>query len=306
MKHNRQTAGIPLPPERREHPSTYFLEDRSKKEDLTRLQIQDQMLTSAMGGIFPEQPDPMHFRHVLDVGCGTGGWLLAAAQTYPHLCRLEGVDISGKMMEYARRQAAAQQVEDRVQFHVMDALRMLEFPTGSFDLVNQRSGQSYLRTWDWRKLLQEYRRVVRPGGVIRISEGEWGGETNSPALAQLFDLLLLAFYQAGHSFSLKREGVTEALEHLLRQHGCVHVQSRTIHLEYRAGTPQGDLFREDMALTFKLITPFLRKWASVPDEYEQLYNQALEQMLAPDFVARGTMMTVWGDAAPPQELFPII
>src|SRR5713101_6168760 len=133
----------------REHPSTYFVQDRSNEEELIRVMIQDQLVTAGMGGVLPEQPDPTIFHRVLDVGCGTGGWLIEAAKTYPAMSLLVGVDVSGRMVEYARAQAEAQRVGDRVQFRTMDALRMLEFPTDSFDLVNQRFGTSYLRTWDW-------------------------------------------------------------------------------------------------------------------------------------------------------------
>jgi ubiquinone/menaquinone biosynthesis C-methylase UbiE len=156
---------------RREHPSTYVVQDRSI-EELTRLQIQDQLVTASMGGVLPEQPNPTIFQRVLDVGCGTGGWLIEIAKAYPSVTQLVGVDISEKILEYARAQAVAQQVSDRVQFRAMDALRMLEFPANSFDLVNQRFGMSYLRTWDWPKLLHEFQRVARPDGVIRLTEAD--------------------------------------------------------------------------------------------------------------------------------------
>src|SRR6202023_551771 len=103
--------------------------DRSNKEELSRLQIQDQMITAGMGGVLPEQPDPTIFQRVLDVGCGTGGWLIEMAKTYPSMSLLVGVDVSSKMLEYARTQAAAQQVDDRVHFASMDALLILEFPS---------------------------------------------------------------------------------------------------------------------------------------------------------------------------------
>jgi ubiquinone/menaquinone biosynthesis C-methylase UbiE len=279
-----------------EHPSTYFVENRSSKDDLTRLQIQDQMLTTAMGGVLPEQSTPAAFRRVLDVGCGTGGWLIETARTYPTIAVLAGVDVSNTMVEHARTQATLHQLDERVEFHVMDALRMLEFPDHFFDLVNQRSGASYLRTWDWRKLLQEYRRVLQKGGIVRISEGEWGPESTSPALTFLFDLLCRAFAQAGHSFSPERDGIICKLEPLLTQHGFDHIQRHLTVQEYHAGTQEWQHFFEDVKLTFRLILPFLRKWTRVPDDYEQQYQQALEEMQQPDFVARGNLLTVWGTA----------
>jgi len=280
---------------RREHPSTYFVQDRSSENELARLQLQDQQVTAGMGGVLPEQLDPASFQRVLDVGCGSGDWLIQAAKTYPSMSLLVGVDISSKMVEYAQAQAEAQGVSDRVQFRAMDALRMLEFPTDYFHLVNQRFGASYLRKWDWPKLLSEFRRVTQPGGVIRITEGNMAMESSSPALTSLFEIMLYAFYQAGHLFTLGSKGVTGDLAPLLRQEGLQQVQTRAYTPEYRAGTPGGQKFYEDMKLLFRTLLPFLRKWTRLPDDYETLYQQALSEMQQPDFVAKGSMLTAWGN-----------
>src|SRR5262249_30880903 len=101
---------------RQEHPSTYFVQDRSNVDEMTRLRIQDQMVTAGMGGVLSEQDDPARFQSVLDVGCGTGDWLIEVAKQYPTIRRLVGVDISAKMVEYARGQATEQGVDDRVEF----------------------------------------------------------------------------------------------------------------------------------------------------------------------------------------------
>src|SRR5215472_7856479 len=129
---------------RREHPSTYMVPNRSSEEELNRLSIQDQLITTSMGGVLPEQPDTARFQRVLDVGCGTGGWLIEMARAYPDATLLVGVDISERLLDYARTQAREQQVDERVEFHMMDALRSLEFPAYYFDLVNHRLGSSFL------------------------------------------------------------------------------------------------------------------------------------------------------------------
>src|SRR5579875_1831992 len=85
-----------------EYPSTYFVEDRGNKEELARLQVLDHLLTAGMGGVLPEQPDPTVFERVLDVGCGTGGWLIELAQAVPSSALLIGVDPSRTFVEYAR------------------------------------------------------------------------------------------------------------------------------------------------------------------------------------------------------------
>jgi ubiquinone/menaquinone biosynthesis C-methylase UbiE len=279
---------------RREHPSTYFVQDRENVEELTRMQIQDHLMTASMGGVLPEQPDPTIFGRVLDVGCGTGGWLIEAAKAYPTMRELVGIDINSKVVAYAQAQAEAERLSDRIQFRTMDALRMLEFPNGSFDLVNQRSGASYLRKWDWPKLLREYQRVTRAGGVIRVTEGDLIVESSSPALSRLFDLLLQAFYQAGHVFTPESDGVTSRLARLLTQYGLTEIETRTHRLQYHAGTAEWHRFFEDMRLIFRTIVPFLRKWSQVPNDYEAIYQQALAEMQQPDFLAAAGMLTAWG------------
>jgi ubiquinone/menaquinone biosynthesis C-methylase UbiE len=144
----------------KENPSTYFVQDRSSKEELQRLQIQDHLLTTAMGGVLPEQPDSLRFKRVLDIGCGPGGWLIEMARQYPDGEAFVGVDISQSIVEAARKHAFDAR-QDHVEFHTMDALRMLEFPNAFFDLVNLRCASSFVRTWDWPKLLEEMRRVCR-------------------------------------------------------------------------------------------------------------------------------------------------
>jgi ubiquinone/menaquinone biosynthesis C-methylase UbiE len=280
----------PLDP-RREHGGTYFVQDHSSEAEKRRQQIQDQLITAGMGGVLPEQPDPSSFGRILDIGCGTGGWLIETAKTYPSISLLVGVDVNHKMVEYARMQAEAQQVGDRVQFRLMDALQMLEFPTDYFDLVNERFGTSYLRTWDWPKFLNECQRVARPGGVIRLTEYD-EIVANSPALMRLNDLLLQAFYRAGHFPT--PSGVTSQLTSMLGRYGAENVQSRISMMEYRVGTEEGQRFYEDMARAYRTLVPFISKWIHLPDDYEAMYAQALSEMQQPDFVATWTLLTAWG------------
>ena len=284
---------------RREHPSTYFVQDRGNVEELSRLQLQDQMVTTSMGGVLPEQPDPTIFQRVLDVGCGTGGWLIEMAKTYPSMSLLVGVDVSSKMVEYAQAQAEAQQVNDRIEFRTMDALRMLEFPTDYFDLVNQRFGASYLRTWDWAKLLHEYQRVTQPGGVIRITESNMITESSSSALIRLNQVFLEAFYTAGHLFTSDSKGVTGELALLLHQYGLQNVQTRAHALVYCGGTPEGQRFYEDTRHGETLL-PFIRKWTRLPEDYQTLRQQVLSDMQQPDFEATWRLLTAWGNKPDPQ------
>lgn len=277
-----------------ELPSTYFVPHRiHQREEMTRLQVQDQMITTGMGGVLAEQPDPAQFHSVLDVGCGTGGWLIDAAKSYPTLSHLVGIDINSKMLAFARTQARSQGVEDRVTFREMDALRSLDFPKHSFDLVNHRLASSYLRLWDWPEVLAEYQRVCRSGGTIRVTEG---GITvsNSPALTRISGLFATALHQAGRYVTPDKDGITQHLVLLLQRHGFQEVQTHAYNLEYRAGTPEWHLFYKNMNHGFRTLALFFQKWTRVPENYETLCQQALTEMQQPTFVAIFPLLTAWG------------
>ncbi|HEY4033431.1 MAG TPA: class I SAM-dependent methyltransferase [Ktedonobacteraceae bacterium] len=276
-----------------DNPSTYTVQDRKNKKELTRLTVQDQMITASMGGVLSEQPDPAIFHQVLDIGCGPGGWAIEAAQAYP-MMSLTGIDISERMIKYACDQAEAHQVNDRAKFLVMDALRPLEFPTASFDLVNLRFGVSYLRTWDWPKFLTELLRVTRVNGVIRITDAEINSDSNSLALTQLWKWCQCAFFRSSHIFAWEATGLTSRLAQLLDQYGCDQVQTKVYALEYRAGTAEGKAFYEDMMLGFQTARPFIQKWANIGEEYEVIYQQALKEMQQPDFQVTWRLLTFWG------------
>ncbi|HLZ62358.1 MAG TPA: class I SAM-dependent methyltransferase [Ktedonosporobacter sp.] len=285
-----------------EQHSTYFVQDRSNRDELNRLQLQDQIITAGMGGVLAEQADPTLFQHVLDVGCGTGGWLIEVASTYPTISLLIGVDISDRMLKYARTQAESRQVNDRVEFHLMDALRTLDFPDHHFHLVNQRYGGSYLRTWDWPELLERYHRLTKPGGMVRITEPNMITESSSSALLRLSEISWLgALQQSGHLFTPDRSGITAGIPRLLHQFGFQNVQTRAHVLHYRAGTPEGESFSEVTRHFYRNLLPFFRKWTDVPDDYETIYQQMLNDMQQPDFEVTWRLDTIWGSKAPRKE-----
>jgi ubiquinone/menaquinone biosynthesis C-methylase UbiE len=279
-----------FPPEHpEEHPSTYVVLDRSSQNEMLRLALQDRLFTKRMGGVLSEQPDPAGFQRVLDVGCGTGGWLIETARNYPTLVELIGIDISQKMVEYANVQARKEQMSDRVSFQTGDALRMLEFPGNYFGLVNQRFGMGWLRKWDWAKLLREYQRICKPGGIIRITEGAMG-VSNSPALTRLTDLLQQAMHAAGYYFTPEKDGVIRHLADLFSQYSIVNVHTKSYE---HAVEPQEA--GADARLIYQTTLPFMRKWIKLPADYEDIYEQMLLEIQQPDFEITATTLTVWGE-----------
>jgi len=113
-------------------------------------------------------------------------------------------------------------------------------------------------------------------------------------------LLQSALFRAGHLFTDASTGLTSQLVRLLDQYGCEQVQTKAYAIESRAGTTEGQAFYEDLRLFFQTIRPFLQKWGNVPNDYEVIYQQALNEMRQPDFLAVGNIVTVWGSKPRPK------
>lgn len=105
-------------------------------------------------------PDP---EHILDVGCGTGGFLRLAAARVP-AARLTGVDPSEAMVAQA---VAANPAGGRLTF-VRAAAEALPFPDGTFDLA--LSTMSFHHWADQAKGLVEIGRVLRPGATLLLAD----------------------------------------------------------------------------------------------------------------------------------------
>ena len=284
-------------PRGQDNPSQYFVEDRSSNPEMIRLMIQDSTVTAGIGGPLSEQPDPAALHRILDIGCGPGGWLLETAAAYPHM-ELTGIDISWRMIEYARAQAQAQKLTDRTEFLVMDALRPLEFPDDSFDLVNMRFGSSFLLVKDWPRLLSELLRVTCLGGIVRLTDLVTT-QSNSPAYNRLVKMGHCAFYRAGYSLTEEKLGIVDELPQVLSDSGCQHVQTKDYTLEFIAGTVGGQNLYEDARYGFQTGLPFLQKWGCTSEDYDAIYQQALIELQQPDFRATWSVVTAWGTKCDP-------
>jgi ubiquinone/menaquinone biosynthesis C-methylase UbiE len=283
----------PQEPQKKVSPNTYVGQNQPVQDELFRLTLQSNLITASMGGPLADLPAPTRFRRILDIGSGSGSWIIETARKYPDVS-LVGIDISEQMVKYAREQAALHQVSDRVEFHVMDVLRMLEFPDTSFDLVNLRLGLSFLRTWDWSKLLGETLRVTRPKGLLRVTDTELVQPSTSSALMQLNGMSVRSFFRAGHLFAEDTTGLTAHLALLLTRHGYRQVETKEYQLEYQAGTVEGEMFYEDMKYVFQALYPFFKKWGCAPKNYDEIYQQALEEMQLPEFKTTWKLLSAWG------------
>ncbi len=273
--------------------NTYIL--GHTEAEMVRLIEQDDLFTKVMGGLFPEGLDPSPFGAILDVGCGPGGWALEVAQAYPHV-QVTGLDIDSGMINYANSLARAGRL-DNTTFTVMNALEPLAFSNDSFDLVNGRFMGGFIPTALWPKVMQEFARITRHGGVIRLTEAAWDAETSSPAYNAVLTHLIEAMQRASLSFSPdgRHFSITMMLNHFLREAGCMDIQERASVINFSAGTAIHNTYYEITQVAFEQMKPFLLAMGILTQQqFEQIYRDVLIEMLEDNFCGILYILTAWG------------
>jgi cyclopropane-fatty-acyl-phospholipid synthase len=100
--------------------------------------------------------------HVLEIGCGWGGFALHAARE--HGCRVTGITISPAQFELARRRVREAGLEGQVEIRLQD-YRDLE---GSFDKVVSIEMFEALGREHWPAFFATLERVLAPEGLVAL------------------------------------------------------------------------------------------------------------------------------------------
>lgn len=101
-----------------------------------------------------------HDRHVLDVGCGSGGPALHLARLTG--CRVTGIDVNADGIATARRQAVDAGLESRVSFEVADVDVDLPFESATIDAIVSMDAMCHMTRR--AHVLAQWHRVLRSGG----------------------------------------------------------------------------------------------------------------------------------------------
>lgn len=105
---------------------------------------------------------------LLEIGCGVGITACHAAQDFG--CRVVAVDLSERMIAWARRRVDRLALAHKISLATADA-RRLPFPDESFDAVICESVLAFVP--EPGAALAEFARVTRPGGSVGVTEGVW-------------------------------------------------------------------------------------------------------------------------------------
>jgi len=271
----------------------YFI-DQEEIAEMYRLYKQGQLLTEMQGGVLPEQPDFVGIHEVLDIACGTAEWALLLAEQHPNV-RVCGVDLSERITKFNQTTAKANRLQNTT-FQVMDVTQGIGFPDHSFDLVNARLLFGFMTPEKWPTLIQECLRILRPGGYLRMTEGD-ASLSNSFASERLHILLTQAIQDAGRSFltGARHASVMPMLRSFFRNASCIALQEHAYVLNYSAGMSAHDAWSSNVLSAFKLVQKFLVESRVItPEEFGPLVEQLRDEMQQATFCAIVPFLTVWG------------
>ncbi|MEX1205154.1 MAG: class I SAM-dependent methyltransferase [Dongiaceae bacterium] len=184
--------------------------------------------------------------HVLDIGCGNGYATFRQAEAHK-LGSITGVDFAATMVAVAQETKEQKRWGDNVRF-VEGDVKSLPFPDNTFDVAYTTRVLINLPTWEQQmKGIAECIRVVKPDGIIVLSEGFWEPLMLLNAMRALKNLPMLV----EHDFN--RYLKCSALEAYMRKLG----------MNYQI---------EDFSSIYYLGSRFLRELVTDPAAYPGFTN----------------------------------
>lgn len=266
--------------------------------------VQEQLLWDFLNTTSNNNINLSDVHRVLDIACGPGAWALEVASTYPDM-EVVGVDISPTMIEHANLFAKVEEVTN-VDFRTMNVLKGIDFPDECFDLVNANFIYAFMDPCAWTTLLQECKRILRIGGIMKLTELE-GGVTNSRAVESNYEIWVQAQKESGRSFSPdgRHLGITAVLKGLLRNTGFQDVKHKAYALDCSYGSEFNHAFLENLVTFSRNIETFISQYKSeaISLTFKRQVEQAIEDISSHDFRGIIYFLSSWGSRSAIKEIF---
>ncbi len=213
---------------------------------------------------------------VLDVGCGVGTTACFLAKKYR--CKVIGIDLNNKKIEWSKERAKREHIENLVEFKVADA-QDLPFKNDFFDVVITEAVNVYLS--NKQKAIKEYIRVLKPEGYIGLHEGTWI-KTPTKEIVDLFVKTNQELYSAGFKGYdyWRNEFTSEGWTNLLKNAGLKEITATSYKSTSKTdlnGLKSIGLKHITKTIILYIISPTFRKMinTNVPKEIVEYYGHGI-------------------------------
>jgi arsenite methyltransferase len=212
---------------------------------------------------------------VLDAGSGSGSYLPLIAEAAGPAGAIAALDLAPDNVAVVERRVAGWEHTTPVEVRA-GSVASLPYADDAFDAVRCANTTQYLTDGELATTLAEFRRVVRPGGIVALKDFDSAMWRFLPAPAGIYTHIVEAMARGG---SVQAAGCLRvpSLGSWLRRAGLGAVWSRTTLVERNAplGPAErqhwGDLFADWPALTSGYDLPAADRalWARLSDPAER-------------------------------------
>jgi len=117
---------------------------------------------------------------IADIGCGTGGQTMVLAQNAPG--RITGIDLFPKFIDLFNANAGKLNLQERVK-GVVGSMDNLPFRDEELDLI---WSEGAIYNIGFERGLNEWRRLLKKGGYIAVSESSWFTEERPEEISRFW------------------------------------------------------------------------------------------------------------------------
>lgn len=249
-------------------------------------------------GLYPIVLAPHTGGPFLDLSCGTGWWSHQIANAFPS-CSVVGVDRDAALIAHARHT-----VQANITFVLLETPgQLLPFASASFDFLHLGFVSHRIQANEWKGLLGECVRLLRPGGVVSLEDRDFSALSRSRAFTDYNDLLIQAMRRAGHLLQKDAGdrvlGPVDLLSSWLQQAGFQHIQGEQIMVPFGAGARAHQACCDVLTTEMDLFRPLLMQASdTTAEEIRQLERQAQDALQEPTFEGILCFQQVWACKQP--------
>lgn len=263
MQQNKKQGQYPISP--------------SDAKELYRLATQDELLNSRFLFV-PTIQKPM--ARILDVACGTGGWLRKMARRFPH-AELVGLDKSDLLLGHARDLAEGTGLSQIVykQGDFFDLPRMKKF-----DVIHMRCAAWFLGS-RMREIFVNCKQLLVPQGQFCVSDFEQPFLSNSEAMNELSRNFIGALDTDYISM--------DAIAPLLLEIGFAQIEESVAELDLSANAPDRAGFIHDMETVLSVFrTKIISGSQLSEDAYDDLAQQCVHDLHSTEYIGTAKFRTI--------------